>query len=38
VVSVYPAVGNSTQGIIENFHNTLSNNPCPAPGGKPGSN
>lgn len=33
VVSVYPRVptaAGSTQGIIEVFHNTLSNNPCPA--------
>ncbi|HEX2347711.1 MAG TPA: hypothetical protein VHI51_04670 [Ktedonobacterales bacterium] len=37
VVSVYPAVGNSTEGIIENFHNTLPNNPCLAPGGRSGS-
>jgi hypothetical protein len=36
LVSVYPTVGNSTQGIIENFHNTLPNNPCPAPGAKTG--
>ena len=37
-VSVYPTVpnpttGQTTQGIYENFHNTLPNNPCPAPGG-----
>lgn len=36
LVSVYPAVGNMTQGIIENFHNTLPNNPCPAPGANTG--
>jgi hypothetical protein len=29
--SIYPAAGNTTQGIYENFHNTLSNNPCPTP-------
>jgi hypothetical protein len=34
LTSIYPAVGNTTQGIIENFHNTLHKNPCPAPGGK----
>jgi hypothetical protein len=34
--SIYPAAGNMTQGIYENFHNTLPNNPCPAPGGKGG--
>ena len=27
---IYPAAGNTTQGIYETFHNTLSNNPCPA--------
>lgn len=32
MLSVYPAVGNTTQGILENFHRTLPNNPCPAPG------
>ena len=31
---VYPAPGFTTQGIYETFHNTLGNNPCPAPGGK----
>jgi hypothetical protein len=31
--SIYPAAGNVTQGIYENFHNTLSNNPCPTPTG-----
>jgi hypothetical protein len=33
VVSVYPRVpttSGSTQGIIETFHTTLNNNPCPA--------
>ena len=33
VVSVYPRVPTAlgtTQGIIEVFHNTLPNNPCPA--------
>jgi hypothetical protein len=35
-VSVYPRVpttAGSTQGIIETFHNTLNNNPCPTSGG-----
>jgi hypothetical protein len=32
-VSVYPAAGNTTQGIYETFHNTLGSNPCPAPTG-----
>ena len=31
---IYPAPGFTTQGIYETFHNTLGNNPCPAPGGK----
>ena len=35
-VSVYPAVGNTTQGIYENFDNTLATNPCPAAGGTTG--
>lgn len=30
LVSVYPRTGPETQGIYENFHNTLSSNPCPA--------
>jgi len=30
LVSVYPRTGPATQGIYENFHNTLSSNPCPA--------
>src|SRR4029077_19127697 len=30
---IYPAAGFTTQGIYETFHNTLPNNPCPAPGG-----
>jgi hypothetical protein len=34
--SVYPSAGNSTQGIFENFHQTLDKNPCPAPGGNVG--
>jgi hypothetical protein len=33
---IYPAPGFTTQGIYETFHNTLGNNPCPAPGGKGG--
>jgi hypothetical protein len=32
--SVYPAAGFTTQGIYENFNNTLPRNPCPAPMGK----
>jgi hypothetical protein len=27
---IYPAAGNTTQGIFETFHNTLGTNPCPA--------
>jgi hypothetical protein len=27
--SIYPSVGSTTQGIYENFHNTLPVNPCP---------
>lgn len=30
LVSVYPRTGPGVQGIYENFHNTLSSNPCPA--------
>jgi hypothetical protein len=33
---IYPAAGFTTQGIYETFHNTLANNPCPAPGAKSG--
>ena len=32
-MSVYPAPGFTTQGIFENFHNSLASNPCPAPTG-----
>jgi hypothetical protein len=27
---IYPATGDTTQGIFETFHNTLGTNPCPA--------
>jgi hypothetical protein len=33
---IYPAAGFTTQGIYETFHNTLGNNPCPAPGANSG--
>jgi len=29
-VQIYPAAGNTTQGIYETFHNTLGSNPCHA--------
>jgi len=36
LLSNYPATGFTVTQRYNNFHNTLSGNPCPAPGGKQG--